>query len=156
MGQAAGNQNWPVDHGHVSVSETFEGGEGIGAARDLARSFLTRLQVAHGVRVSGHTIGAVELVVSELVTNARKFAPGPCLLSLEYKHHAVHVSVWDGNPCLPVIRGPDPARVGHHGLEIVMAVSESLQFHEDPVGKRITSTITLSDDRRDDGGDGRA
>ncbi|WP_432075408.1 ATP-binding protein [Streptomyces wuyuanensis] len=151
MGQAAGDQNWSVEQSQASVSETFEGSERIGAARDLARSFLTQLQVAHGVRVSARTSGAVELVVSELVTNALKFAPGPCLLSLEYKYGAIQVSVRDNDPSLPVIGRSDPTRVGHHGLEIVMAVSEKLQFHEHPEGKQITSAISLSDPRRDHG-----
>jgi hypothetical protein len=146
MDQAAGGQNGSVEHSHVSVSATFEGSERIGAARDLARSFLAQLQVTHGVPVSGRTSDAVELVVSELVTNAHKFAPGPCLVSLEYAYGAVHVTVRDSNPSLPVFRAPDPARIGHHGLEIVMAVSESLEFHEDPVGKQVISAITLSDD----------
>ncbi|MFG3310151.1 ATP-binding protein [Streptomyces wuyuanensis] len=148
MEQPAGGQDGSVEHIHASVSATFEGSERIGAARDLARSFLGQLKVARGVRVSGSTSDAVELVVSELVTNAHKFAPGPCLLSLEYRYGAVHVTVWDSNPSLPVTRAPDPARIGHHGLEIVEAVSESLQFCKHAMGKQVISAITLSDDRR--------
>jgi hypothetical protein len=49
----------------------FEGSEDIAEARDLARSFLADVQTVHGVAVSDRVIGMVQLVVSELVTNAR-------------------------------------------------------------------------------------
>jgi two-component sensor histidine kinase len=43
--------------------------------------------------VSASSSGMVQLVVSELVTNARKYAPGPCLLDLEIVESAVQISV---------------------------------------------------------------
>ncbi|WUC39570.1 ATP-binding protein [Streptomyces sp. NBC_00557] len=86
------------------------------------------------------------LVVSELVTNARKYAPGPCLLTLEINNGAVEVTVWDSNPTPPQLLAPDPTRIGQHGLEIVMAVSQSFAVHREPVGKRITTKIVLADD----------
>ncbi|OQD51671.1 ATP-binding protein [Streptomyces phaeoluteigriseus] len=91
-------------------------------------------------------MGVVQLVVSELVTNARKYAPGPCLLTLEVTDGAVRVDVWDSSTTLPSVRGIDPERVGQHGLEIVMAVCQSFAVHREPVGKRITATIVLADD----------
>ncbi|MGY6021707.1 ATP-binding protein [Streptomyces spinosirectus] len=130
----------------VSVSKAFEGGEDIAAARDLARSFLTDVQAVHGLPVSGRVMGMVQLVVSELVTNARKYAPGPCLLTLQLKDGAVEVSVWDSSTALPAVLAPDPGRVGQHGLEIVMAVCRSFQFHREPVGKRISAAVVLADD----------
>ncbi|CAM5705312.1 hypothetical protein SCANM124S_00371 [Streptomyces canus] len=45
----------------------------------------------------------VQLVVSELVTNARKYALGPCLLGLEISEGAVQISVWDSNTTLPSV-----------------------------------------------------
>lgn len=88
----------------------------------------------------------VQLVVSEMVTNSRKYAPGPCLLSLEVNEGAVEVSVWDSSTTLPLILAPDPGRVGQHGLEIVMALCQSFAVHREPVGKRITAAIELADD----------
>jgi hypothetical protein len=35
------------------------------------------VQAVHGLPVSERVMGMVQLVVSELVTNARKYAPGP-------------------------------------------------------------------------------
>ncbi|MET7552317.1 MULTISPECIES: ATP-binding protein [unclassified Streptomyces] len=131
----------------ISVSGAFEGSEDIAVARDLARSFLTDVQAVHGLPVSGRAMGMVQLVVSELVTNARKYAPGPCLLTLEVDGgSAVEVTVWDSNPTPPAILAPDPTRIGQHGLEIVMAVGQSFAFHREPVGKRITTAIVLADD----------
>lgn len=130
----------------LSVSGAFEGSEDIAVARDLARSFLTDVQVVHGLPVSGRAMGIVQLVVSELVTNARKYAPGPCLLTLEVSGGSVEVTVWDSNPTPPAILAPDPLRIGQHGLEIVMAVGQSFAVHREPVGKRITTAIVLADD----------
>ncbi|MFD8646098.1 ATP-binding protein [Streptomyces zaomyceticus] len=129
----------------VSVSGLFEGSEDIAVARDLAGAFLADAQTVHGLAVSESARGAVELVVSELVTNARKYAPGPCLLTLEIAGGALEVTVWDSNPTLPVLMGSDPTRIGRHGLEIVMALGQSFSIHCEPVGKRITTLIALAD-----------
>ncbi|MGQ5637807.1 MULTISPECIES: ATP-binding protein [unclassified Streptomyces] len=125
---------------------SFGGGEDIAEARDLARSFLADMQAVHGVPVSDRVIGMVQLVVSELVTNARKYAPGPCLLTLAIREGGVEVTMWDSEPCLPVARPADPGRVGQHGLEIVMAVCRSFEMHREPVGKRIVAAVALADD----------
>ncbi|MGW0212194.1 ATP-binding protein [Streptomyces sp. NPDC003233] len=130
----------------VSVAAAFEGSEEIAEARDLAQSFLMNLQAVHGLPVSGRAMGMVQLVVSELVTNARKYAPGPCLLTLEIEEGAVEVSVWDSSTMLPSVLAADPDRIGQHGLEIVMAVCRSFAVHREPVGKRITAAVVLADD----------
>ncbi|MFJ6820558.1 ATP-binding protein [Streptomyces niveus] len=130
----------------ISAAAAFEGSEEIAEARDLARAFLTRVQAVHGLPVSGRAMGVVQLVVSELVTNARKYAPGPCLLTLEVSEGTVEVTVWDSDPSLPVPGAADPGRVGQHGLEIVMAVCRSFEMHREPVGKRITAAVELADD----------
>ncbi|MFH8256014.1 ATP-binding protein [Streptomyces roseolus] len=88
----------------------------------------------------------VQLVVSEMVTNARKYAPGPCLLTLEVIEGAVEVSVWDSGTTLPAVGARDPGRIGQHGLEIVMAVCRAFSVRREPVGKRITAAIELADD----------
>ncbi|MER5726897.1 ATP-binding protein [Streptomyces sp. NPDC002138] len=130
----------------MGVSAAFESGDKIARARDLARSFLARVQAAHGFPVSARAMEVVELVVSELVTNARTYAPGPCLLTLELNGGAVEVTVWDSAPVMPTARPADPERVGQHGLEIVMAVCRSFEVHREPVGKRIKAAVVLADD----------
>ncbi|WP_443728974.1 hypothetical protein [Streptomyces barringtoniae] len=59
-------------------------------------------------------MGMVQLVVSELVTNARKYAPGPCLLTLEIEEGTVAVSVWDSSTMLRSVLAADPDRIGQH------------------------------------------
>ncbi|MDX3204702.1 ATP-binding protein [Streptomyces sp. NPDC059506] len=130
----------------MSVSAAFEGSEEIALARDLARSFLTDVQAVHGLPVSARAMGMVQLAVSEMVTNARKYAPGPCLLTLEVDGGAVEVTVWDSSTDLPAVGAMDPGRVGQHGLELVMAISQTFCVHREPVGKRIAAAIELADD----------
>ncbi len=85
-------------------------------------------------------------MVSELVTNARKYAPGPVLMELRISSDGVEVVVWDSDPVLLVARAADAGRVGQHGLEIVMAVAQGFEDQREPVGKRITARIALLDD----------
>ncbi|MFF4361025.1 ATP-binding protein [Streptomyces sp. NPDC001604] len=124
----------------------FEGSEPIAEARHAARRFMTEVQAAYGIPVSERAMGLVELVVSELVTNAYKYAPGPCLLDLEIDGGAVQISIWDSDPTLPAACPTDPGRVGQHGLEIAMSVSRSFEVRREPVGKRVTAAIVLADD----------
>ncbi|MEW2400006.1 ATP-binding protein [Streptomyces sp. NPDC046862] len=135
----------PAD-GPTALSAVFEGSEAIAEARDRAWSFLMDLRAEHGVPVPQRSVDVVQLVVSELVTNTRKYAPGPSLLTLKAREGAVEVTVWDTEPRLPVIRDADPVRVGQHGLEIVTAICRSFEVHREPVGKRITATIDLADE----------
>ncbi|MGW4564626.1 ATP-binding protein [Streptomyces sp. NPDC004561] len=132
----------------IHASAAYEGRHSgdIPDARELARGFLTQVQAEHGFPVSSRAMGVVQLVVSELMTNACKHAPGPCLLDLELIGGGIEVTVWDSDTVLPVARAADPGRVGQHGLEIVMAVCQSFEAQREPVGKRITARVTLADD----------
>ncbi len=104
----------------------------IAEARHLAAGFLTRARAEHGVPVSQRTIAVTQLVVSELVTNAQKYAAGPILLDLRITGDLVEVQVWDSDPLLPVARAADAGRVGQHGMEIVMPSARALR----PCGSR--------------------
>ncbi|MFD8263836.1 ATP-binding protein [Streptomyces griseoluteus] len=121
-------------------------GHVIAEARHRAVDFLTRVQAEHGLPVSARAMDLTQLVVSELVTNARKYAPGPVLMELRIIGAVVEVVVWDSDPVLPVARAADADRVGQHGLEIVMAVAQGFEAQREPVGKRITARIALPDD----------
>ncbi|MDC2961488.1 ATP-binding protein [Streptomyces gilvifuscus] len=122
----------------------------IARARHTAADFLARVQSERGMEVSARASDLTQLVVSELVTNACKYAPGPILLHLRVTGAVVEVVVWDSEPGLPLARGADPDRVGQHGLEIVTALAQSVDAEREPAGKRITARITL-----DDGAPGR-
>ncbi|MEU2159079.1 ATP-binding protein [Streptomyces sp. NPDC019396] len=118
----------------------------IARARHHAVAFLQHSrQTLPGLSVSARAMDLTQLVVSELVTNACKYAPGPMLLELRIIDGLVEVVVWDSHPAEPVARVANPERVGQHGLEIVMAVAQDFQVHGEPVGKRITARIALTD-----------
>ncbi|WP_399040783.1 ATP-binding protein [Streptomyces sp. 3330] len=117
----------------------------IADARHHAAVFLDQAGAEHQLTVSARARDLTQLVVSELVTNARKYAPGPVLMELRLTAHAVDVVVWDSDPTVPSARPADPDRVGQHGLEIVKAVAEDLFIEQQPVGKRITARIALAD-----------
>ncbi|MFI8165975.1 ATP-binding protein [Streptomyces sp. NPDC085931] len=131
----------------MQTTVALEGdGTVIAQARHLASQFLTRVQGEQGLPVSQRAMDLTQLVVSELVTNARKYAPGPVLMDLRIVGDTVEVAVWDSEPVLPVARAADAGRVGQHGLEIVMAVAQAFEVRREPVGKRITARIALLDD----------
>ncbi|GGP31865.1 ATP-binding protein [Streptomyces variabilis] len=119
-------------------------GAWIAQARHLAAEFLERARTENGLPVQDRVVEITQLVVSELVTNARKYAPGPVGLDLRVFGDAVEVVVHDGNPEAPRPRDADPGRVGQHGLEIVMAVADALDVRQEAEGKSITARIALS------------
>ncbi|MFJ9137211.1 ATP-binding protein [Streptomyces sp. NPDC102256] len=96
--------------------------------------------------MSGRAMGMVKLVVSELVTNARKYAPGPCELTLQAAGGVVEIGVADGSSVLPWVPAADPERVGQHGLELVMAVCRTFCVQREPDGKKVSATVVLADD----------
>ncbi|MFI5972931.1 ATP-binding protein [Streptomyces sp. NPDC051452] len=119
-------------------------GSCIAEARHQATAFLARHEGGHRTRVPARVAGLAVLVVSELVTNAYKYAPGPIRLRLRLGREALEVEVWDSDPVLPAASGADPERVGRHGLEIVQAVAADFAVLRDTVGKCITVRILLS------------
>ena len=128
----------------LSDSAAFDGLPGTsGAARDFATEFLERARVEQGMPVTSRLVEIVRLVVSELVTNASKYAPGPFLLELELTGESARVIVWDTDPALPVPREPDPSRIGQHGLEIVVALCRRFETERRAGGKRICAHIDV-------------
>ncbi len=100
----------------MQTTVALEGdGTVIAQARHLATQFLTRVQTEHGLPVSQRALDLTQLVVSELVTNARKYAPGPVLMDLSIVGDMVEVVVWDSHPVLPVARARTPDGWGSMG-----------------------------------------
>ncbi|WP_434599843.1 ATP-binding protein [Streptomyces sp. A5-4] len=115
----------------------------IGDARRFVVGFLAQLTEEHRGEISSRVAGAAQLVVSELVTNACKYAPGPCVVNVELDGPALEITVWDTDPALPVPREAKPGRVGGHGLEIVRALCESFEVLCEPIGKKIKARIPV-------------
>lgn len=139
------------------ASATYDGAPGtIGEARDFALDFLVRAEALHGTTFSPRTAGTVKLLVSELVTNAAKYAPGPCLLDLSIDREdagpdqpdrpardSLRITVWDTDSSLPRPGAPDPERIGQHGLELVLALCTAYDFQRLAGGKRIQVLLPL-------------
>jgi anti-sigma regulatory factor (Ser/Thr protein kinase) len=130
----------------IRAGYALVGGDGcVADARRHAVAFLEQAEADYPLSVSARTRDLTQLVVSELVTNACKYAPGPVLVELRINTRAVDVVVWDSDPTVPAARTADPERVGQHGLEIVKAVAEALFVEQRSVGKCITARIILFD-----------
>ncbi|MFE9253214.1 ATP-binding protein [Streptomyces sp. NPDC007088] len=108
-----------------------------------ARWFAAEALAAASPALPVATVGTVKLVVSELITNACKYAPGPCRLEVTVDAEAVVVRFADTSSALPQPQDACPERVGRHGLEIVRAVADSYRTRLVPGGKRTTVRLNL-------------
>ncbi|MFE9045635.1 ATP-binding protein [Streptomyces sp. NPDC007818] len=127
----------------VVYDDTAHGGA-IAAARAFTADFLAAAPSVRGEPVAGERVELAQLVVSELVTNAVRHAAGPYRLVLELCRDNVEISVFDRETAAPVPREHDPRRIGQHGVEIVLAVCESLTVEPAPDGKRVRARLSLS------------
>lgn len=134
----------PTLSASVSYEAADQGAEVIASARDFVADFLGAVRVAGGGPVSQEHVELARLVVSELVTNAVRHAPGPCRVLLEWSADALDISVADRHEAAPVARPHDPRRIGQHGLEIVVAVCESVSVEPQPSGKRVRARLSLA------------
>ncbi|MBL1082569.1 ATP-binding protein [Streptomyces actinomycinicus] len=128
---------------HLRYSRTWDAGvSSIAEARDAVGALLARARPAPGRR----SVQDAQLVVSELVTNAAKHAPGPCALRLELPPGAgtLLITVTDTSRQAPRRRTPDPGRIGGHGLLLVSMLSRELEVTWLPRGKRVTATVPLA------------
>jgi anti-sigma regulatory factor (Ser/Thr protein kinase) len=116
----------------------------IAEARAMTGRFLDGARTAHGVEMPARASADAQLVVSELVTNACKYAPGPCALTLAVHGPVLEISLWDTDDTLPIARAAEPGRIGQHGLEIVFALCDGFDVRREPVGKRITVRMALA------------
>ncbi|MFG2352157.1 ATP-binding protein [Streptomyces sp. NPDC048521] len=127
----------------LRYSRTWDTGvTSIADARDAVATVLSRARPAPDRR----SLQDAQLVVSELVTNATKHAPGPCALQLEVRPDAsaVRVTVTDTSTDPPRRRPPDPRRVGGHGLHLVTMLCTDLEVTRLSHGKRVTATVPLT------------
>nr|WP_181805643.1 ATP-binding protein [Streptomyces shenzhenensis] len=116
----------------------------VAEARCVVRAFLAR----HGLRPEDRPSQDAQLVVSELVTNALRHAPGPAELVLELQPGAERllIAVRDCSPSPPALREDDPARVGGHGLRLVRRLCSQVRTVPAPPGKRVVALLELRGD----------
>ena len=113
----------------------------IARARDAADAFLGQLAAA--APPAGERARAdVLLVVSELVTNAVRHAPGPLTLCLAPAPGTVQVTVCDTSPTPPRPRPGDlDGGTGGFGWPIVQRLAHRVEVLPRPGGKEIRALL---------------
>ena len=85
----------------------------------------------------GAVVDDVELVASELATNAMQHAGTPFHLTLQAFDHTLRLTVSDGSRSGPVRLMAGTLDIGGRGLEIVDLLSRDWGFLEDGAGKSV-------------------
>lgn len=118
------------------VCMNLDGASGcIAAARNATSAFLD--DQAPPTRPTYHD--DVLLVVSELVTNAVRHAPGPLIFGLTLLRDGIEITVRDTDPRTPAPRTPDLD--GGRGWPIVQSLARDVQvfLHDD--GKTVRAEL---------------
>ena len=100
-----------------------------------ARRFAT--QTLRGWDVPAEVADPAVLLVSELVTNAVRHAPGQVELVLECSAVVLRAAVHDGTRDLPQARRADPSDEGGRGLALVAALATRWGVLHDEPGKQV-------------------
>lgn len=89
-----------------------------------------------------HLSEVLELVVSELVTNAVLHAGRPALtLRLSQTETSIIIQVWDGNPQWREHASKEDADLSGRGLQIVRSVSHRLSWYPERGGKTVWAEV---------------
>ncbi|QMU70556.1 ATP-binding protein [Streptacidiphilus sp. P02-A3a] len=127
----------------------LSGGPGtVAAARGHAQEFFARCLPA----LTPAAMDDALLLVSELVTNAVRHAPGPCALLLTDDRQRLTVTVSDTSDAVPVGRPGDlEAGTGGFGWQLLHRLAQrvAVQVHEGG-GKSVTAVL-IPDTVRTDG-----
>jgi len=107
-----------------------------------ARRFVAGLLACRPLadRVSGDD---VQLVVSELATNAVIHAGTPFSVSVSSDGSAMRIAVSDSSAIRPVMRDGSPAGLSGRGLRLVAAVSSAWGIDPSPDGKTVWAELPL-------------
>ncbi|WP_371667591.1 ATP-binding protein [Streptomyces sp. NBC_00289] len=127
----------------ASVMRDFTGGsEMIPASRDVVQDFVDLLLEAR-VDMADTFGDSARLVVSELVTNVVRHAPGPSRLRLTLTDDSVEIAVTDTGEGWPTFLPRDPLRIGQHGLEIVTRLCGEVITKPGETGKTVSVRLPL-------------
>lgn len=110
------------------------GPQGPGRARRAVRACVERFGL-QAVRED------LELVVSEMVTNAVRHAAAPVTLEVQADDHGVLVAVADGSPEPPRARTADDDAEGGRGLLLVDLLSVEHGVRPEPPGKTVWAAL---------------
>ncbi|OEJ21305.1 hypothetical protein AR457_36335 [Streptomyces agglomeratus] len=125
---------------HIDLAGTSDAP---GQAREMATGFLADAERIRGKPTSPDTTGAVLIVVSELVTNAIRHAPGLCTLRLTLHDEGVLIEVSDTSPVLPRMRAPDVTGAsGGWGMQMITRLAGEVQTVPGPgPGKTVRTRL---------------
>ncbi|GGY32320.1 ATP-binding protein [Streptomyces djakartensis] len=145
LGKQAADRQGADEHAMLRFGAAW----GDGAASAVDARLALRAFLAHGPHTAPSLIpaslaGDAELVVSELVTNAVRHAPGPCELILRLFRGRLAITVRDTSAMEPTVRKGDRFRVGGHGLHLVHTVSDRVAVARRASGKQITAYLRLA------------
>ncbi|MFI0901128.1 ATP-binding protein [Streptomyces sp. NPDC020983] len=130
--------------GTLRATTTFSGAPpSIAQARDFTAAFVDRAAWADP-RIQPGRRGDALLVISELVTNVVRHAPGPCEVTLEVTGVELVITVCDSSVQPPTFHPRAPHRIGRHGLEIVLALCTSVDSRPTPQGKAVRAVMSLA------------
>ena len=128
---AAGNETGAVRRAHHLLDGAANS---IYQAREYARVFFARAVPA----LDPVLVCDALVVVSELVTNAVRHAPGPCELELDDDGQQVTIAVSDTHVTPPRPRPADMNGGGGLGWHVVRAMAGNVEVQSRPEGKTVT------------------
>ena len=114
------------------------------AATEAVRS--ARVFVANAPEAAGADVHTLELLVSELVTNAVLYARSTIVVDVKRIDEVLRVGVHDSNPDLPIRQEREPAAESGRGLNIVhnLALRWGVEVDGRSAGKTVWFEIPLS------------
>lgn len=86
-------------------------------------------------------VDSVELMVSEIVTNAYRHSPTEAYVSMERTPDDFRVTVWDHGPGTPTPRTPADSDERGRGLGIVEACADEWGVRTYPYGKAVWFSV---------------
>ena len=93
-----------------------------------------------------HLSGDVELIVSELVTNATQHAGGVRSIAITARDGYIRVEVADPDPTPPSLRSPGTGENSGRGLLLVAALSRAWGVRPEGDGKVVWAEVRTDED----------
>jgi anti-sigma regulatory factor (Ser/Thr protein kinase) len=112
----------------------------VSTARDVARAYLEQCAPLLPEAATGDAL----VLVSELVTNAVMYAPGPCSLYLVEADTDLTIAVSDTSMLLPQARDPNWVRGGGFGWHLLRHLARRVDVYmRPPWGKTVCATMRI-------------
>ncbi|MBC3843608.1 ATP-binding protein [Streptacidiphilus sp. 4-A2] len=113
-------------------------------AVSAARRLITDTVASWELPLSESDLCDVELLSSELITNAVVHTAAACAVCVRWTGERLRVEVTDSEPALPAPASPDLAAQQGRGLLLVAALAASWGAEPDPAGKRVWFEVAPS------------